>query len=298
MPDPQPVTTLGIDVAAARTRARTATVLDVRPPAAFARGHLIGSGNLELAEFHERRSELPPREASLLVVGATTGAAADAAGALVARGYTDVRWFAGDVAALADPDTGWETGPARRLWRPNRFLSELLPRLSRLPRGLRALDLAAGSGRDAVFLALNGFEVEAWDFDAHALVRAAELAAREGVQLSTLIRDLEQARPQLPEARWSLIVCFRYLHRPLLPMLARALVPGGYLVYETYRAGQEQFGRPARARFLLQPGELRASFPTLEMLHYDEPSPPGGPWTARLFARRPPSNFPTRKDPV
>ncbi len=284
MPDSPRVTAPGIHAAAACERARSASVLDVRTPALFARGHLPGSGNLERAEFQERRTELPPREAPLLIVGAHPAAAADAAAALTERGYTDVQWFDGDVATLAHRNAGWDLGPARRLWRPNAFLADVLPRI---PRGGRSRDLAAGAGRDAVFLALNGFQVEAWDYDAQALVRATALAARSGVRISTLIRDLEDPDLPLPEAAWSLIVCFRYLHRPLLPRLARALAPGGYLVYETYRVGQEQFGRPARARFLLQPGELRAAFPTLEVLGYDEPAPEAGPWTAQLLARRP-----------
>jgi hypothetical protein len=58
-------------------------------------------------------------------------------------------------------------------------------------------------------------------------------------------------------------------------------------VYETYRRGQERFGKPQRRRFLLEPGELLDVFRSLEILCYDEPSPAGGPWTARLHARRP-----------
>ncbi len=281
-----------LDADAACARARDAIVLDVRTPTLFARGHLPGSGNLERADFDERRSELPPRDAAVLIVAAHPAAAADAAAALTERGYKDVRWFDGDVAALSTRECGWDTGPAQRLWRPNPFLAEVLPQI---PHSGRACDLAAGAGRDAVYLATMGFDVEAWDYDAEALVRATALAARSGVRISTLICDLEQPEVPLPEAAWDLIVCVRYLHRPLLPRLARALRPGGHLVYETFRAGQEQFGRPSRARFLLQPGELRAAFPTLEVLRYDEPSPPAGPWTAQLLARRTPDNVETSK---
>jgi len=93
--------------------------------------------------------------------------------------------------------------------------------------------------------------------------------------------------PALPEAAYALVTCFRYLHRPLFPVMAAALAPGGHLVVETYRDGQQQFGKPKRPRFLLRPGELREAFAALELIRYDEPSPPGGPWTARLLARRP-----------
>ena len=103
-----------------------------------------------------------------------------------------------------------------------------------------------------------------------------------------MVCDLEQPEPPLPEHAWDLVVCVRFLHRPLLPRIARALAPGGHLVFETFRDGQQRFGKPVRARFLLQPGELLAAFPGLEVLHHDEPAPAEGPWTERLHARRPP----------
>ena len=79
----------------------------------------------------------------------------------------------------------------------------------------------------------------------------------------------------------------RFLHRPLLPWLERALAPGGALVYETFRTGQERHGRPKQARYLLQPGELTTAFPSLVVEHYEEVEPEGGPVLARLLARRP-----------
>ena len=46
-----------------------------------------------------------------------------------------------------------------------------------------------------------------------------------------------------------------YLWRPLLPHLVSALRPSGVLIYETFAAGNEAFGKPANPDFLLQPGE-------------------------------------------
>src|SRR5262249_26485501 len=152
------------------------------------------------------------------------------------------------------------------------------------------LDVACGTGRDAVFLAMEGFDVDAWDVDAEALARARALAERHGVTLRTAVVDLESSPPPaIPESAFALVACFRYLHRPLFPLLARAPQPGGALVYETYRQGQQRFGRPRRPRFLLETGELREAFARLGLeIHDDaEPSPAGGPWTARLLARRP-----------
>jgi SAM-dependent methyltransferase len=147
--------------------------------------------------------------------------------------------------------------------------------------------VAAGAGREAVYLALHGFEVEARDRDPDALARAATLAARHGVAISTVVTDLEREPVALPAGRFQLIVCFRYLHRPLFAQIERALAPGGHLIYETYRLGQEKLGRPRRERFLLRPGELESAFPGLVVEHYEELEPAGGPITARLRARKP-----------
>lgn len=52
------------------------------------------------------------------------------------------------------------------------------------------------------------------------------------------------------------VVVTNYLWRPLLPTLLESVAPGGVLLYETFAAGNETVGRPSRADFLLQPGEL------------------------------------------
>lgn len=255
--------------------------LDARDAPVFAAGHRSGAGNLPFAEFAARRTELPPRDAAILVVASTTDEAREAAAALGALGYARVDWL---DAPLADLPGGLDDpGPAARLWRPAPFLEEVLPLLPRGP----ALDLAAGAGRESVFLALNGFEVEAMDDDPDILAKAEALALRNGVRITTTVRDLERRDARLPEGLYALITVFRFLHRPLLPAIGRALAPGGRLVYETFRRGQARFGRPTHPRFLLEDGELRGAFPELVIERYDEPEPAGGPITARLLARRP-----------
>lgn len=293
----------GVDVSTARARARASAVLDVRDPGAFAAGHLSGAGNIPLAELASRRPELPPRDQCILVVASDPAAARETSDALTAMGFIDVAWLDGPLDALEGGLASRD--PAARMWRPAPFLEEVLPLL---PRG-RTADVASGAGREAVFLALNGFEVEAWDADAEALTRARALAARHGVTIRTMLADVEaterptslrshepitsnrtqdaeSAETRLGADTYEVIVCFRFLHRPLFPHIARALRSGGMLVYETYRAGQERFGKPRRPRFLLEPEELKRAFADLEILRYEEPSPPGGPLTARLLARK------------
>lgn len=113
------------------------------------------------------------------------------------------------------------------------------------------LDLACGSGRHARWLAAQGFPVLAVDRDPAAL---ASLAGTAGVEVRQA--DLEAGAWPLPGRRFAGIVVTRYLHRPLLPILASALAPGGVLIYETFMQGNEAWGRPSRPEFLLAPGEL------------------------------------------
>ena len=257
--------------------------LDVRDDAAFAAGHLESSGHVPLAALEERRTELPAREQPIVTIAASAGVARAAAERLAAMGYADAVWLDAPLDALGAAATS--TGAAVPLWKPAAFLAAIV---ERIPRGLAA-DLAAGSGRDAAFLAMQGFEVEAWDEAPEALAWARDLAARAGVAITTHVADLESRAFTLPESRYALVTCFRFLHRPLFPVMARALVPGGHLVYETYRVGQERYGRPRRPQFLLRPRELERAFRGLgmEVLRFEETDPPGGPLTQRLWARRP-----------
>lgn len=122
-----------------------------------------------------------------------------------------------------------------------------------LPRQGRALDLACGNGRHARFLAARGLVVLAVDRDAAAL---AGLAGHGGIETRAV--DLETGHWPLAMERFDAIVVTNYLHRPLLPHVLAALCPDGVLVYETFAAGNQSFGRPSNPHFLLAPDELLA----------------------------------------
>jgi SAM-dependent methyltransferase len=258
-------------------------VLDVREEEMFSRGHLPGAGNIPRAALEPRRTELPPRDAPLMVVGGSGDEARGAAAEIAALGYSDVRWL--DAPVTARPECG-DRAPAARLWRPAPFLEDCLPRLLETIPGGRVLDVAAGAGRESVFLALHGFDVTAVDNDRGILGSAEALAARNGVRIATAVVNLERIEPELPAGPFQVVLVFRFLHRPLFPALAAAVAPGGFLVYETYRRGQERFGRPKHPRFLLDRGELSSAFPGLTVEKYEELDPEEGPITARLLARR------------
>jgi SAM-dependent methyltransferase len=115
----------------------------------------------------------------------------------------------------------------------------------------RALDLACGWGRHARWLAGRGLRVLAVDRDPAAREALAGVA---GVEVLTA--DLEAAPWPFAPGGFDAVVVVNYLHRPLFPRILEALRPGGALIYETFAAGNERYGRPSNPDFLLQPNEL------------------------------------------
>lgn len=130
----------------------------------------------------------------------------------------------------------------------------------------RVLDLACGSGRHAIWLAQQGFCVDAVDRDEAAL---SGLRQKSSIQLHAA--DLEAAPWPYPGQFFDGIVVSRYLHRPLLPLLHTVLNPGGVLIYETFMLGNERYGKPGNPDFLLRPDELLAMYaPVLEVVAFEQ----------------------------
>lgn len=150
-----------------------------------------------------------------------------------------------------------------RMNEPTRWLTD--NRLL-LPATGDALDLASGSGRNALWLAEQGFEALAVDRNTTALGALKEEAALRGLSLRTHVVDLENGQPFLQPESFDLIVVVHYLHRPLFPALVRAVRPGGVLVYETFTRAQAARGKPTNPAFLLEPGELPTLVRPLEIL--------------------------------
>ncbi|GAC1376608.1 MAG: hypothetical protein NVSMB4_05550 [Acidimicrobiales bacterium] len=90
----------------------------------------------------------------------------------------------------------------------------------------------------------------------YAIDREPRLSDVDHPDLTVAIVDLEGGTPAPLMRPFGGIVVTNYLHRPLLPVLVNAVAPGGILLYETFAAGNERFGRPSRADFLLRRGEL------------------------------------------
>ena len=149
----------------------------------------------------------------------------------------------------------------------------------------RALDVAGGVGRHALWLARRGWSVTLADISPVGLEEARRRARRAGVRLEVRQRDLRAG--SLPRGRYDLVLVFFFLERKLFPALARALKPGGILIYKTYTRSQRKLksGGPRDPRFLLKKGELRRAFPGLQVLSYREVM--GEKAVAELVARKP-----------
>jgi tellurite methyltransferase len=152
--------------------------------------------------------------------------------------------------------------------RPSEWLAENRALLVG-PPGRRALDVACGDGRNAVFLAQLGFTVDAVDVSDVAVSALRGAALERGLDVDARRVDLELET--LPVARYDVVVQISYLQRDLFGALAEALVPGGILVVETVtRAHVEELGNTFDPRFVLDDNELLRSFPELRVRHYRE----------------------------
>jgi len=134
--------------------------------------------------------------------------------------------------------------------------------------GGHVLDLAAGAGRHTRLLLDMGLSATAVDRNVEALRPLA------GARCSVQEIDLESGVPE--NALGALgsghdgIVVTNYLHRPLFPVLAEALAPGGVVIYETFAVGNERLGRPSNPDFLLRIGELLEVFAALTVIAFEQ----------------------------
>jgi SAM-dependent methyltransferase len=176
----------------------------------------------------------------------------------------------------------------RELAPPASFFSDELDALVQSARLGPVVDLACGRGRHSAASAGAQLCTIGLDRNGQFLNDLRAHAARAGTPLSLVRFDLEAGLgPPFREGSCGAILIFRFLYRPMAPLLPSLLAPGGLLLYETFTVGQLELGSGPRNRdFLLEPGELRELFPTLEVLRYDEGLHDGA-MTAQLVARRP-----------
>ncbi|ADE02113.1 class I SAM-dependent methyltransferase [Haloferax volcanii] len=146
--------------------------------------------------------------------------------------------------------------------------------LDELPDG-RALDVAAGSGRNALFLAANGYRVDALDQSSEGLSIIDERARARGFTDRVETIRADATTYEFPESTYDLVTIsyFRTLDR--LADIKAALKPGGVLFYQHHlRADPPATVGPSTDRYRFDSNELLRACLDLTVLYYDESTEP------------------------
>jgi tellurite methyltransferase len=127
----------------------------------------------------------------------------------------------------------------------------------------KALDLACGTGRNAIWLAEHGWEVTAVDGAPAAIEMIRTRATERGLKMNAVVANLEKGEFQIEPSHWNLIAMCYYLQRNLFEPAKRGVAPGGILVAIVH---VNEPGEPDGAH-RLRPGELEKYFAGWEILH-------------------------------
>jgi SAM-dependent methyltransferase len=159
------------------------------------------------------------------------------------------------------------------------------------------LDLACGSGRNGLYLMTQNIPVVFADIKESALEQVKTALCSHDDKIIPLANfwqvDLEQDDIEpLSDKSFSAVIVFRYLHRTLFEQIKQTVLPGGYVVYETFTVDQPQFGRPKNPRFLLKSEELAERFSDWHIIHsfegvIDANNESGKQAVAQIIARKP-----------
>ena len=154
----------------------------------------------------------------------------------------------------------------------------------------RALDLGAGAGRNALYLAQEGWSVTAIDSSKRAVELASMRARQMGVRLESLAIDLEGDTVPVEDASFDLVLMFFYMQRDLFPRIKKWLKPGGLFVAAIHTVDDRPGIHAMNAAHLLDRGELAEAFSDFEIVSSREGDPRDGMhrrMTAELVARKP-----------
>ncbi len=164
--------------------------------------------------------------------------------------------------------TDWEDryssgGYKARPW-PSDLLEQWLPRM---PKG-RALDVPSGSGRNALYMEENGFDVDAVDISGSALKIVSESARERGLEIRTHETDLDEGSP--PGPPYQLLVSCFFLNRNIIPRMKEWVADDGFVVFEQHMVTPLEVQGPASSQWRLQPNELLQLFSDFRVVHYEE----------------------------
>lgn len=179
-----------------------------------------------------------------------------------------------------------------RYTRGEHIITEPMPLMVRIIETLapgRALDLACGTGRHAIFLAERGWRVTAVDGSRVGIELLKKNAREHGVEVDARVADLEQNGFEIESEAYDLIGVFYYLQRDLFAQIRAGVAAGGVVIAAIHMVDDAPDAHPVNEDYLLQPGELRAEFRGWQIIHdYEGPSTEGGHRrrTAEIVARK------------
>jgi SAM-dependent methyltransferase len=143
--------------------------------------------------------------------------------------------------------------------------SQIVAEAVNLAKPGRALDLACGRGRNAIFLAERGWSVVGIDIAPPAI---------EGVDVRVL--DLERNSLPFEDDAFDMVCIVHFLHRPLFAEARRVTRPGGLIVSAIHTVRSTM-----NPKYTVAIGELRSLFSDWEILVYREDE------IAEIVARKP-----------
>jgi rhodanese-related sulfurtransferase len=265
-------------------------VVDVRTESEYAEAHIPGSILLPLHELPARVAEVPNGGTPIAIVAEHGLRSSSACSFLVEHGYHLLFNLDGGIERWPGPLAAGLNGQhhPQQLIAPTPWLVD---NFNALPKGL-ALDIAMGNGRNAIYLATRGFDVDGVDVDPDVVAQARATARRFHAPIRAVIGNVEDGTYIIPIEAYDAIVVFNFLHRPLFRDIKDGLKPGGVVIYQTYLEEQIKFGKPQNPAHLLKPGELAQVFSEFEILRHHErvdSAVPGGPpcALAGIVAKKP-----------
>jgi len=162
--------------------------------------------------------------------------------------------------------------------------------VSKLTPG-RALDIASGPGRHALWLAERGWQVTAVDYSRAGMRILEERCRARSVRVNAVIADLERHEFEIDRDSYDLIAVTNYLQRDLFREITSGTRPGGVVIAVIAMVDDDPNIKPMNPAYLLNPGELASYFEGWEFIHSFEGKPGGDPRrrrTAEIVVRRPP----------
>jgi len=161
----------------------------------------------------------------------------------------------------------WNQRYAEDSYHKNNHVNLVESWLTRIPVG-KALDVACGAGRNAIFLAQAGYQVDAIDISSEGLNQARQKAESQGLSINWIEHDLDQDFQF--DTDYDLIIVLWYVDLALVTRLCGCLAAGGYLLCEEHLITDLEVIGPTSSNYRVAPGDLRKAVSGVDILLYEE----------------------------